>query len=490
MKNLASKVSLVILSIFITLLFLEGLLRILGIGFVRGIPPRWYFVATYYGYDINPNFYPPVELSLEGEGYKYSVWSNSLGCFDIEHNLNNSSSKVLLLGDSFTWGYTSFEKKFGTIFEKLTGVETLKCGVTGYGVKQAIEKATNIFKQVKGIDTVIYAYYLNDVDDDFLYPSRTVVRGFLVRKWFYSDIKKGSKICYSYDKLEEEAENYTRFCTRERPKREFFQSLKCFLSRHSYLYNLVKVRLKQVLPSNILKVVQIKTSKHTMIYPFAIFGLDKFNWVKSVLHKEINLLNELKQKRDLRILVLIFPLKEQVYPYLLKCSKYVQATFAYRELYYDFCLKGNKIDYNCLYKPQEILKEELKAFEIPFIDFLPIFQFYANKNERCFLNEKDLYWKFDGHFNERGNILVGLILSKVAIKYDLVKVTNKDKKLEQIDALLTQKFGKAIPDKILDRAVYIPKEIKSKTNIVNASLLTNKRLITLPFKRFCQFLQP
>jgi len=460
MKSFVSKVLLVLISVSITFLFLEGLLRILEIGFVKNTLPRWYFVATYYGYDINPNFYPPEELSFEG--YKYRVWSNSLGCFDIEHNFNNTSSKVLLLGDSFTWGYTSLEKKFGTIFERLTGIETLKCGVAGYGVKQAIEKAINIFKQIKGIDAIIYAYYLNDVDDDFLYPSKTVVGGFLINRCFYSDIEKGFKICYGYEKLKEKVENYIKFCTQEKPKREWLQRLKCNLSKHSYLYNLIKVNLKKILPSNILKVFQIKTDKYDKVYPYAIFGLDKFNWVKKILKEEVNLLKNLKQKHNLRLLVLIFPVKEQVYPYLLMCSKYTQASFVYRRIYYDFCLKENKIDFNCLYKPQKILKKELKAYKVPFIDFLPIFQFYADKNKKCFLNRKDFYWKFDGHFNEMGNILVGLILSKIAIKYDFVKVLDKDKKLKQIDEILIKKFGKVIPDKILNEAIYIPRELKEE----------------------------
>ena len=47
---------------------------------------------------------------------------------------------VLLLGDSFTWGYVPLEQTWGTSLEQFIGARVLKCGVSGYGARNEPEK--------------------------------------------------------------------------------------------------------------------------------------------------------------------------------------------------------------------------------------------------------------------------------------------------------------------------------------------------------------
>lgn len=73
--------------------------------------PRGYFVAdARKGSDIAPGFQPEREWV---EGTLYDVWSNRLGCFDTSDL--PGGDYIYLAGDSFAWGFTPFEAKFGRL---------------------------------------------------------------------------------------------------------------------------------------------------------------------------------------------------------------------------------------------------------------------------------------------------------------------------------------------------------------------------------------
>ena len=188
------RLGLAAVSTVLALLLAEGILRLAGkrpMGFGQ---PRWYYTATDYGYDINPNIWPPMRHRfLEGE---YPVWSNSLGCFEREPG-EDFRPAVLLVGDSFTWGYTPFPDKWGTVLERVTGVGVLKCGVSGYGTRQALLKARRLLRRFPETRLVIYTYCLNDLDDDYLYPHFTVLNGYRVNKVLLADFETGKRRVYS-----------------------------------------------------------------------------------------------------------------------------------------------------------------------------------------------------------------------------------------------------------------------------------------------------
>ena len=94
-----------------------------------GTALRDYYVADpERGFDIAPN--RPTTLHYV-DGTLYPVWSNSLGCFDVEPG--PADRYVYLAGDSFAWGFTPFGDKLGTVLERRLGVPVLKCGVSGAG---------------------------------------------------------------------------------------------------------------------------------------------------------------------------------------------------------------------------------------------------------------------------------------------------------------------------------------------------------------------
>ena len=140
----------------------------------QGTDLHSYYVANEErGFDIAPN--RPRQLHYV-DGTLYPVWSNSLGCFDTEPRIEDRY--VYLAGDSFTWGYTPFEGKLGTVLERRLGLPVLKCGVVGTGQMHELSKMKDVIAAIGRKPTLIIdVYFANDVADDFAYPPITVVDG-------------------------------------------------------------------------------------------------------------------------------------------------------------------------------------------------------------------------------------------------------------------------------------------------------------------------
>ncbi len=142
----------------------------------RGTYPHNYFVAhPERGFDIGRN--KQAEHWVEGE--TYPIWSNSLGCFDTEPDLDKGY--IYLVGDSYTWGYAPFEDKFGVLLEQSLGQTVLKCGVTHSGQRHQLLKLREIQTQIKQAPKAMLVYwYLNDIANDHYFPHSTVIDGWQV----------------------------------------------------------------------------------------------------------------------------------------------------------------------------------------------------------------------------------------------------------------------------------------------------------------------
>ena len=152
--------------------------------FGRGYPKGYFSVHKERGFDIEKNS-PPRIKSLPKEA-PYLVFGNNIGCFD-ETPTSQKKYYVYLAGDSFTWGYTRIEKKFGTLLENKLRRPIAACGVSNTGQMHQFSKFKDITEQLGYFPQyVIVNVYLNDIENDFLYPMTTVIDGFQVN---YSKIK-------------------------------------------------------------------------------------------------------------------------------------------------------------------------------------------------------------------------------------------------------------------------------------------------------------
>ena len=425
-KNLAKKLILVLFGCVLGLLLAEGALRLAGkkpqgiVGY-----PRWYYIATSYGFDINPNFWPPVKHRFtDGE---YYVWSNSLGCFDREVE-DGEDPLVLIVGDSFTWGYTPFEDKWGTILEKNLGIRVLKCGVSGYGTGQAFIKAKKMAKKFPSVKLIVYSYYPNDFDDDYLFPHFTIVGGYRVNECIVSDFSTGKISCFSAEKLKNQLNNYLRYGIVYTPRHPYIQHLKVWLNKHSVLYHIAKPTLKSLIASIIGEKAQKlgligapvrEIKKFDPSYPYLVFGYKRFSWITKAFPDHLRNI-EAFLKLNPHFVVTIIPLREQVYPELLECEDYKWAT-CFSQRMYSLCKTKE-----CWEKPQKLLRTFLEEKGIPYLDYLPLFRFYADHRKKCFLDPKrDFYWKIDGHWSPRGNHLAGLLLARFLVKEGLIPIPQK-----------------------------------------------------------------
>lgn len=146
--------------------------------FGRGHPKGYFSVHKERGFDIEKNS-PPRIKSVPKEA-PYLVYGNNIGCFD-ETPTSQNRYYVYLAGDSFTWGYTRIEKKFGTLLENKLQKPVAACGVGHTGQMHQFSKFKDITQQLGYFPQyVIVNVYLNDIKNDFLYPQTTVIDGFQV----------------------------------------------------------------------------------------------------------------------------------------------------------------------------------------------------------------------------------------------------------------------------------------------------------------------
>lgn len=182
---------LIVVSVTLSVFILEFVLRLTPL--VRLLPnpgiPRYYYQADReIGYDIAPNF-PTTTSTFRAEGLtdtSHDIWSNELGCYDIPYH--GEQPYVLLLGDSFTWGYAPFDDIWGTVVEKNIGTRILKCGVAGFGTQQELVKAERLLKKLPSPSLLLLAYNANDAADDANMPNRFVYNGMLIPNLMAMDV--------------------------------------------------------------------------------------------------------------------------------------------------------------------------------------------------------------------------------------------------------------------------------------------------------------
>lgn len=127
------------------------------------------------GFDIEPGdrsiaWHPP-------EIPPYEIWGNSVGCFDDEPPAGRPPD-IYLAGDSFTWGWSPYEDKFGTIIERRTGLLVYACGVAHTGQRHQFDKFLEVSRSFPGWPAlVIVNVFISDIANDRAFPHTVVIDG-------------------------------------------------------------------------------------------------------------------------------------------------------------------------------------------------------------------------------------------------------------------------------------------------------------------------
>ena len=396
---------------------------------LRLTPYRSFIAATsqlryYYradpetGFDIREN-YQKTAAYIPWENFKYEIWSNELGCFDLPYK--GEKDFVLLVGDSFTQASCSFEDTYGVILEQLLGYRVLKCGVGAYSTKYEFIKANRIIRKIKASPRlIIIGYHTNDLRGDHSFPGATVVEGYLIET--KSVNPKTGEILYLKDDPKKMLARWKRSGDPFLQSPALIRKIKWRLTQHSILYMMTKESLKKFIfritwIKDLISKFEIAREKESLEQlDYSFCHVDDYPWLDEVWKghlQNLRAFKDLASQNGARLLVVIIPWSEQVYPFL---------------------LKGKNID---LEQPNKILHNFFEEEGIPYLDLLPIFRKYADGSPRKYINsKKDLYWKNDGHWNMKGNRLAGLLVARYILENSLIDINDKDEKLNAIERKL------------------------------------------------------
>lgn len=135
---------------------------------------RWFVLDPKYGYVQRPNF--TQEWYYARTNIRWEARFNSYGLRDREYDLQKPGVKrILLLGDSFTFGYgLNAEDTFDEVLERMLNesgtneYQVLNAGVGGWGTIQEVLYALDHLK-VFHPDAIVLTYCPNDQVDDTVY---------------------------------------------------------------------------------------------------------------------------------------------------------------------------------------------------------------------------------------------------------------------------------------------------------------------------------
>lgn len=311
---------------------------------------------------------------------KTQIEINSKGIRDKSYDYKKPEGikRIVVLGDSFTWGYGVEEKNIFTEIledELFKNIQVINMGVSGYGSDQEL-----LFLEEEGImynpDLVVVAFYVgNDITNNI------------------------NSIQYNHPKpmyvLDDEDNKLILTNTPVPQKEEWLEvknndnvtillSFKRFMSHHSHAYAFISDRIVSS-PNllNLFKKIGIADKRTTPMGEAVLkhrLELDPYGWnlTKAIL-KEID---TVAKANNAKTFVIIIPTREQV------------------NKNWDSEINGALVDFG-------------KESNIPVLDLLPEFREHAKNGEQ-------LYFKIDGHWNANGHKLAAELIYDKLVEEELV----------------------------------------------------------------------
>jgi hypothetical protein len=138
-RGILINLSLIIVSTLLALFLSEITLRLMGLKPLYASPERdrfWQYDAL-----LGWAHRPGQEGIFETPQFRTVVRINENGLRDREHSYErqNDIERILVLGDSFAWGYGVEEsERFSQLLEKSLDVEVINAGVSGYSTDQEL----------------------------------------------------------------------------------------------------------------------------------------------------------------------------------------------------------------------------------------------------------------------------------------------------------------------------------------------------------------
>ena len=380
---------LIIISFAITLIVIEFGLRLTPLRSLLITPT----VSQHYnqpdkemGYDLAENFNDGTHIFADGS---HKIFTNHLGCFDKKlGERDQEDDYVLVLGDSFAWGYVPLELNWSSVLEDILRIRVLKCGVNGFGTEQSLLKGKKIITRMKrNPSLIVVSYYINDLNDDYYLPD-TVIHGYRFSQIKRANISNGDVAYYSSEDLLSRLHSYLAHGNPDYDIQGLGQRLRYWIKRNSILANMFRVSMQKL---NVRADPPVSVN-HRYGFLLATLDEDKYPWVGKAWEthrRNLQRLKQFSQSVDAQLLMIIIPTKQQV----------------------DSADSGGISDaHNIAYRK---VMRFLESQGISYFDLLePLRQQAQNGITPMSKSKEQLYWKYDGHWNVHGNKLVGSLVGQ------------------------------------------------------------------------------
>lgn len=323
---------------------------------------------------------PNVEGVHVQKEWNTQIRINSKGLRDQDYDYKKPEGikRIVVLGDSFTWGYGVEEyERFTEVLENslLENWQVINLGNPGYGNDQELL----IFKN-EGVkynpDLVVVAFYMNDIADNLAIGDHDMPRPLFVLdgddKLILTNVSFPRKGEDNDDNLEENV--------------ILFLSFKRFMAHHSHVYAFISDRIvhsQNLL--NLFKKIGIADKRTMHRGEQALkhrIELNPHGWnlTRAILEE----MDAVAKTNNSKTMIIIIPTREQVYKN------------------WDSDINGALVDFG-------------KENNISVLDLLPEFREHAKNGEQ-------LYFKIDRHWNANGHKLAAELIYDKLIEEQLVPV--------------------------------------------------------------------
>ncbi|MFH1784729.1 MAG: SGNH/GDSL hydrolase family protein [bacterium] len=326
---------------------------------------------------------PKVKEWMNNGIQNYFVQHNSEGFRDRNYQMTKKIPRIVILGDSFTWGFgVEAHQRFSNILERdyfNNRVEVINLGICGYGTDQEYLMLKN-YGFSYNPDLVILMF---QISSDLIENMSSVQ--YKQNKPYY--IFKNGNLTLKKNSLSKQTNNSCQDIT-ESSAKNIVGSIKSVL-RGMKLYLLVVTKIRQ----NCLWLSDVLI-KIGVMEPYPILkpdnGLYIFNqyysteweegWnVTKALIKKIKYDASLKK---IKFVLVLIPDNLQV-----DGSEFNDFIKTYRS-------EKSLIDID---KPNTILSRFAKRNNIYVLDLLPAFRYVANEGEKTYFRIYDRHWNNNGH---------------------------------------------------------------------------------------------
>jgi lysophospholipase L1-like esterase len=378
LRNGLVNAGLVVMSVVVFFVIAEGYFAVFNPQLSPQLNPNRDNEFTFYQYDETLGWknMPNAEGMLKMPDSTTHIKINSKGLRDKSYGYKKPEGimRIVVLGDSFTWGYGVEDKeRYTEILEDglLENIQVINMGVTGYGTDQEFHTLKN--EGVKyNPDLVIIAFQIGtDISDNthtvrYTYPKSMFV------------LDNNNKLTLTNVPVPQKEEWLKREEIENNDNVTLFLSFRGFMAHHSHAYVFIADRIVST-PKllNLFKKIGIadKETRSRRAY-----GFDHYNW--NLTRAILTEIDAVAKTNNAKTFIVIVPTREQV------------------NKNFDSELTGALVDLG-------------KENNITVLDCLPEFRKNAENGE-------ELYFKNDGHWNANGHRLAAELIYDKLIEEQLI----------------------------------------------------------------------